>query len=32
MAHCLCDFCDYKDKGKYYRKVAVCPYIKKEEK
>lgn len=32
MAYCLCDFCDYKDKCKYYRKVVVCPYMKKEEK
>ena len=31
MAYCLCDFCDYKDKCKYYRKVVVCPYIKEEE-
>lgn len=29
---CFCDICDYKDKCKYYRKVVVCPYIKKEEK
>lgn len=31
MAWCFCDICDYKDKCKYYRKVVVCPYIKKEE-
>lgn len=31
MAYCLCDFCDYKDKCKYYRKVVVCPYMKTEE-
>lgn len=31
MAYCLCDFCDYKDKCKYYRKVVVCPYLKEEE-
>lgn len=28
---CLCDFCDYKDECKYYRKVVVCPYLKEEE-
>lgn len=32
MAYCLCDFCDYKDKCKYYRKAVACPYIKIEEK
>lgn len=31
MAYCLSDFCDYKDKCKYYRKVVVCPYIKTEK-
>lgn len=29
--YCLCDFCDYKDKCKYYRKVVVCPYLKEED-
>lgn len=28
MAYCFCDFCDYKDECKHYRKVVVCPYIK----
>ena len=32
MAYCLCDFCDYKDECKYYRKVVACHYMKKEEK
>lgn len=27
MAYCFCDFCDYKDKCKNYRKVVVCPYM-----
>lgn len=31
MAYCLCDFCDYKDKCKYYRKVVACPYMKTED-
>ena len=31
MAYCFCDDCDYKDEGKYYRKVVVCPYMKTEE-
>ena len=30
-AYCFCDFCDYKDECKHYRKVVVCPYIKTEE-
>lgn len=32
MAWCFYDFCDYKDKCKFYRKGVACPYIKKEEK
>lgn len=31
MAYCFCDFCDYKDECKYYRKVVVCSYLKEEE-
>ena len=30
MAWCFCDFCDYKDKCKFYRKVVVCPYLNEE--
>ena len=30
MAYCLCDFCDYKDKCKYYRKVPYRGSAKKE--
>ena len=29
--YCFCDFCDYMDECKYYRKVVVCPYMKEEE-
>lgn len=31
MAYCFCDFCDYKDECKLYRKVVVCPYMKTDE-
>lgn len=31
MAWCFCDFCDYKDECKYYRKVVACPYMKEED-